>query len=99
MISAQAWADHLAATNSFDHSPDSDLNGVCLGENLYTATGDESSAIDATPAWYCEVDDYKKNPNVWNPATGHFTQVNENFIPPTKGSTTNLLQMRNWMRS
>ena len=81
MISAQAWADTLAATNSFEHSTPFDLNGVCVGENLYSSTGDESSAIDATRAWYCEVDDYKENPNVWtsNPAIGHFTQVNAHF--------------------
>ena len=82
MISAQEWADHLAATNCQGdcHTPSADLNmnGVCVGENLYSSTGDESSAIDATRAWYCEVDDYKENPNVWtsNPAIGHFTQVN-----------------------
>ena len=98
MISAQEWADHLAATNTFDHTPGSDLilNGVCVGENLFFSTEDESSAIDATREWYCEVDDYKRNPNVWTDAVGHFTQVNENFI---FRSTTNLLQMRNWVRT
>ena len=85
MISAQEWADHLAATNCQGdcHTPQADLNmnGVCVGENLYSSTGDESSAIDATRAWYCEVDDYKENPYVWttNPAIGHFTQVNAHF--------------------
>ena len=96
MISAQAWADTLAATNSFEHSTPFDLNGVCVGENLFFSTEDESSAIDATREWYCEVDDYKRNPNVWTDAVGHFTQVNENFI---FRSTTNLLQMRNWVRT
>jgi len=75
MISAQAWADTLAATNSFEHSTPFDLNGVCVGENLFFSTEDESSAIDATREWYCEVDDYKRNPNVWTDAVGHFTQL------------------------
>ena len=65
---AQAWADHLAATNKFEHDP------VGCGENIAQGIVDPK---DATQMWYCEVDDYKKNPNKWTPIPmiGHFTQV------------------------
>jgi len=75
---AQAWADHLAASNSFAHDYDNTyLNEEYIGENIAMMSGGKDGAIDATRMWYCEVDDYKKKPNVWssNPAIGHFTQV------------------------
>merc|ERR1719264_1701649 len=75
---AQAWADHLAETNSFTHDYDNTyLNEEYIGENIAMMSGGKDGAIDATRMWYCEVDDYKKKPNVWssNPAIGHFTQV------------------------
>ena len=78
MAKAQAWADQLAASNSFAHDYDNTyLNGEYIGENIAMMSGGEAGAIDATRMWYCEVDDYKKNPNVWSsdPAIGHFTQV------------------------
>jgi len=77
MDKAQAWADYLAANNKFEHTQEKYLNGEYTGENIAMMSGGEAGAIDATSMWYCEVDDYKKNPNVWvnSPAIGHFTQV------------------------
>lgn len=78
MERAQKWADHLAATNAFEHSKGK-LNGGCVGENIFSSSGGKSSAIDATRAWYCEVDDYYSTINKWqnSPMIGHFTQVSE----------------------
>ena len=79
MNMAQEWADHLAANNAFEHSSNDfrTVNGECVGENIYMASGGEASAIDATRSWYCEVDDYYNTINKWqnSPAIGHFTQV------------------------
>ena len=76
MKGAQEWADHLAATNAFEHSKGK-LNGGCVGENIFSSSGGEGSAIDATRSWYCEVDDYYSTINKWqnSPMIGHFTQV------------------------
>ena len=80
MKRAQEWADHLAATNAFEHSKGK-LNGGCVGENIFSSSGGEGSAIDATRAWYCEVDDYYSTINKWQntPMIGHFTQVCGNY--------------------
>merc|ERR1712066_148966 len=77
MEKAQAWADELAAEKKFAHNPDKSLGEESVGENIYMSSGGEASAKDATRSWYCEVDDYKENPNKWSndPAIGHFTQV------------------------
>lgn len=42
---AQAWADHLAATNRFDHA-----QNTGEGENLFKSGGD-ASCSDAVEAW------------------------------------------------
>ena len=80
MDKAQAWADHLADTTSFTHDYDNKyVDGEYIGENIASmgGTGGENGAIDATRMWYCELEDYKKNPGVWSndPVIGHFTQV------------------------
>ena len=79
---AQAYAEELAATESFVHS---DANGY--GENLaFYRSSDAQQTIDtlegsafATEQWYAEIDDpgYDfENPGYnTNPGTGHFTQV------------------------
>ena len=87
-ISAQAWADHLAETNTFKHASRSDKNGQ--GENLYVAyTSDVyESAYDqeqyalkeaarAVQSWYAEIEDYNwRNPDGSNAEeVGYFTQV------------------------
>jgi len=71
---AQKYADYLARTGVWDHSVQgTQYRGSDVGENLYEG-GD---ATEASKLWYCEVDDYKKNPNVWTnePMIGHFTQL------------------------
>merc|ERR1712110_270231 len=80
MDKAQAWADELARDNKFEHTTVKNLNGECLGENIFMSSGGEASAADATRSWYCEVDDYYDTINKWptnpnSPAIGHFTQV------------------------
>ena len=42
---AQAWADHLAATNKFEHA-----QNTGEGENLFKSSGD-ASYKDAVEAW------------------------------------------------
>jgi len=71
---AQKWAEELARTERIAHSPKPRIMyGKKVGENVYEG----GNALEASKLWYCEVDDYKKNPNVWarNPDIGHFTQL------------------------
>ena len=86
MDKAQAWADELARDNKFEHTTVKNLNGECLGENIFMSSGGEASAADATRSWYCEVDDYYDTINKWptkpnSPAIGHFTQVSASNEP------------------
>ena len=78
---AQTWAEELARTNRMAHSPKPrTMYGQNVGENVYG--GYDDSGREASELWYCEVDDYKMNPNVWarNPDIGHFTQVSASFF-------------------
>ena len=75
MTKAQEWADYLAATSKFEHARDTYLNGEYVGENIAMMSGGKARAVEATRMWYCEVDDYKKNPGVFSSNVGHFTQV------------------------
>ncbi|KAL9981245.1 hypothetical protein ACROYT_G009920 [Oculina patagonica] len=64
---AQEWADHLAATETFEHA-----KGTGEGENLYR--GGDGCPI-ATKLWYDEIKDYNFNNPGFSMKTGHFTQV------------------------
>lgn len=69
-ISAQAYADKLAETDSFEHSNTSN------GENLY-ADGASTGYVDAIKLWYSEKADYNLDTKSCNPGAicGHYTQL------------------------
>jgi len=78
---AKAWADHLARTNSFEHSPSdpSDMNAP--GENLWAGTIGQYSPEEMVQLWIDEKADFKpgvfpyisKSENL--EAVGHYTQL------------------------
>lgn len=69
---AQAWANHLAATNTFDHDPNAGA-----GENIFEGAGFTPSFADACRDWIGEEAKYngeaigQGNFEEW----GHYTQV------------------------
>lgn len=74
---AQAWADHLAATETFVHE-----QGIVEGENLYWARASTArNCSDAVESWYSEelLYDYDRPPQTipefLEADIGHFTQV------------------------
>ncbi|MFI1818802.1 CAP family protein [Lentzea sp. NPDC020367] len=74
---AQEWADHLHATNSFEHRPDN-----AYGENLYETGGRkeiDSVIVKALEDWYAESRryDYSKEMTQSNVDYGvlHFTAM------------------------
>ena len=79
---AQAYAEQLDATNSFEHS-----DAAGYGENLaFYSSSDPQTTIDtlegtgyATEQWYNEITtpgyDFENPGYNTNPGTGHFTQV------------------------
>ncbi|KAL9981233.1 hypothetical protein ACROYT_G009908 [Oculina patagonica] len=74
---AQAWANHLAATETFVHDPNTDE-----GENLYSAEGPTARNCSvAVEAWYSEepLYDYGRPPQTLQEfqeaEIGHFTQI------------------------
>lgn len=74
---AQKWAEHLAASNSFQHS-DCMLKGDRLGENIackWSSSGGDYSGKEACDQWYSEISkhDFKTEPR--STGTGHFTQM------------------------
>ncbi|KAL4218952.1 CRISP [Mactra antiquata] len=74
---AQKWADHLVATNSFQHS-NCELKGERLGENIamkWSSQPDAYSGQEATDQWYSEVKMHTFGGEPSSLATGHFTQV------------------------
>ncbi|MFN8623757.1 MAG: CAP domain-containing protein [Chloroflexota bacterium] len=72
---AQAWADHLLATDTFEHNPDT--GG--LGENIYWESGFDPStgAKRAFHNWASEQDDYTWDTNscAAGKKCGHYTQI------------------------
>jgi len=76
---AQSWADHLAATDTFEHS-----SGSGYGENLWMGWGGTYTPDDAVNAWGNEVEFWPDTncsggihvccQGGWAPC-GHFTQV------------------------
>jgi uncharacterized protein YkwD len=76
---AQRWADHLAATQSFDHAPNDATDDQ--GENLWMGTKRAYSAEEMVAAWVNEKRWFKSNtfPNVsqtgnWKDV-GHYVQL------------------------
>ncbi|XP_020622428.1 ectin-like [Orbicella faveolata] len=74
---AQAWADHLAATETFVHE-----QGIDEGENLYFVRASTTrSCSDAVESWYSEelLYDYDRPPQTiqefLESDIGHFTQI------------------------
>jgi murein DD-endopeptidase MepM/ murein hydrolase activator NlpD len=69
---AQAWANHLAQTDSFEHDPNAGA-----GENIFSGSGFSPSFADACRAWIGEEANYhgeaigQGNFEEW----GHYTQV------------------------
>jgi uncharacterized protein YkwD len=76
---AQSWAEHIAATEVFEHSSSSQRNGA--GENIYasyttaTSIDPDTLANDAVESWYEEVKKYNYASPGFASNTGHFTQV------------------------
>lgn len=75
--SAQAWADHLAATNRFVHS-----QGEGYGENIWKGTAGAYSVTDMVRAWGDEKQYFIPNgvfPDVSTTGNwadvGHYTQI------------------------
>jgi len=69
---AQEWAQHLASTGRFEHSPSNKRPGA--GENL----AGNSAAINGSRVvdmWYSEIKNYNFRRPGFSSTTGHFTQV------------------------
>ena len=79
--SAQAWADHLAATGGFDHAPADLRGGGRQGENLWAGTKGYYSAEAMVGLWIAEKKDFLPGPFPHNSRTGdvadvgHYTQL------------------------
>lgn len=75
---AQKYADHLAATSTFEHSGNS-LGNEALGENLYMQWISRGrvpvNARDAVKSWYDEIELYNFKHPSYSEETGHFTQM------------------------
>ncbi|XP_060558479.1 uncharacterized protein LOC132718772 isoform X2 [Ruditapes philippinarum] len=74
---AQKWANHLVATNSFQHSS-CDHKGERLGENIamkWSSQPDAYTGQEATDQWYSEVKQHTFGGEPSSLSTGHFTQV------------------------
>ena len=77
--SAQQWADHLAATGQFRHSPDSPTDPQ--GENLWEGTRGYYSIEDKVGAWSREKRYFRQGMFPANSTTGrvedvgHYTQL------------------------
>ncbi|XP_067661889.1 uncharacterized protein [Haliotis asinina] len=74
---AQKWADHLALTNTFQHSNTS-LKGEQLGENIamkWSSRPDAYTGQEVTDQWYSEVKMHTFGGEPRSLSSGHFTQV------------------------
>lgn len=75
---AQSYAEHLAATSTFEHSGNK-LDGENLGENLYMAWISAGPVkVDAKAAmksWYEEIALHDYDNPTFTHETGHFTQL------------------------
>ncbi len=77
---AQAWADHLAAKDRFEHSPN--IPGQPLeGENIWGGTADAYSPKDMVDLWIAEKAHFVSGVFPANSKTGrvqdvsHYTQI------------------------
>ena len=77
--SAQRWADYLAATGKFQHSPESEADPQ--GENLWAGTRNYFSPEDMVGAWAREKRNFRPSTFPANSTTGrvedvgHYTQL------------------------
>ncbi|MFW6257662.1 MAG: CAP family protein [Prolixibacteraceae bacterium] len=76
---AQEWANYLAEKNNCRIAHRSTLGKAdrVTGENIFRGTGKEFSALDASKAWYEEIENYTYQPIRANSGskTGHYTQM------------------------
>ncbi|NNM76145.1 SCP-like extracellular [Sphingomonas sp. ID1715] len=78
---AQAWADHLARTGRFDHSPAGPFDRTMAGENLWAGTAGAYAPEEMVGYWINEKADFKPGvfPAVSHTgdlqAVGHYTQL------------------------
>lgn len=78
-VDAQRWANHLAATNRFEHAPDE--KGEPQGENLWAGTRGYFSPEAMVNAWIREKRYFRPGPFPYNSTTGdvedvgHYTQL------------------------
>jgi pathogenesis-related protein 1 len=76
---AQDWADSLAATNGENivHRETVGKNYKNAGENIFWGSGKEFTFLDASEAWYSEIEIYTyEEISAQNyHATGHYTQM------------------------
>jgi hypothetical protein len=78
---AKAWAEHLARTNSFEHSPSDPSDMDAPGENLWAGTVGQYAPEEMVQLWIEEKADFKpgvfpyvsKSENL--EAVGHYTQL------------------------
>ncbi|XP_018798318.1 PREDICTED: repressed by EFG1 protein 1-like [Bactrocera latifrons] len=67
---AAKWAQNLAKRQKMEHSP----NGK-YGENIYYSSGQQVTPDMPAKMWYDEIAKYDFAKSVFNPYTGHFTQL------------------------
>ncbi len=76
---AQEWANYLAEKNNCRIAHRSTLGKAdnVTGENIFWGTGKEYSVLDASRAWYEEIENYTYQPIRANSdtKTGHYTQM------------------------
>jgi hypothetical protein len=78
---AKEWADHLARTGEFEHSPSDPSDMDQPGENLWAGTVGQYSPEEMVELWIAEKADFKpgvfpyisKSENL--EAVGHYTQL------------------------
>ena len=74
---AQAWANQLAANCKMKHRPTSGQWKQQYGENIFWASNQDHTVIDACENWYDEIEFFKPGKlteKVWTKA-GHYTQM------------------------
>jgi uncharacterized protein YkwD len=67
---AQAWADHLLASQQFKHTPK-----PVYGENLFEINGGAATPAQVVEAWVSEAHDYDYRGNTCRGVCGHYTQM------------------------
>lgn len=78
---AKTWADHLARTNAFEHSPSDPNDPDAPGENLWAGTTGRYSPEEMVDLWIQEKADFKPGVFPYNSrsenlaAVGHYTQL------------------------